>query len=384
MQVFFEKSGIDDKTLQQHVNMLEPPTLNTLQKDTAALQLAKKISKPEHLVIIGIGGSNLGTQAVHEAILGKNHPNVHYADTVDSDNISNILHTINAAAKKGKVLINAITKSGTTTETVANFQIFFDFLKKHDKNYKKHVVITTDDGSPLQTLAVKQGFQYLTIPDIPGRYTVFTPVSTFPLAMMGLNVQSLYAGAKNASHSVAKLAASIQYEHFLQGKNISDLFIFSPDLESLGKWWRQLTAESLGKNGKGITPTVSIGSTDLHSMTQLALDGPRDKYTTFVAVKKNHTSLRVPVLKDTSLPYLQNKSLQFIMQAIYQATIFAYAKKKLPFTELQFSDKSEESVGEFLQTKMFETQYLAQLLKINPFDQPAVEEYKKKTRELLA
>ena len=191
----------------------------------------------------------------------------------------------------------------------------------------------------------------------------------------------------------AAISAAIQYLHYESGKNISDLFLFANDLESLGKWCRQLMAESLGKefNKKGetvnigITPVISIGSTDLHSMAQLYLGGPNDKFTTFLSVENSNSHMSIPRLKGYSkLVYgIQGKSLEKIMSAIMEGTKAAFRNCRRPFMEVKLPCKSEYPIGQFLQFKMMETIYLGYLLGVNPFDQPNVENYKEETRKIL-
>ena len=238
---------------------------------------------------------------------------------------------------------------------------------------------------------------------IRDRYSVFSPVGLFPLGLLGINIEHLLDGARSMRNTCididiqnnpAAIGAAVQYQHYKSGKNITDLFLFSNDLESVGKWHRQLMAESLGKefNKKGervnigITPTVSIGSTDLHSMAQLYLGGPHDKFTTFVRVENSTSHINVPRLEGYSelVSGIQEKSLKDIMDAILEGTKSAFRKDGRPFVEITLPDKSEHSIGQFLQFKMIETIYLAYLLDVNPFDQPNVESYKSETRKILA
>ena len=191
----------------------------------------------------------------------------------------------------------------------------------------------------------------------------------------------------------AAISAAIQYLHYESGKNISDLFLFANDLESLGKWCRQLMAESLGKefNKKGetvnigITPVISMGSTDLHSMAQLYLGGPNDKFTMFLRVENSNSQVKLPNLREYSklVNGIQGKSLESIMSAIMEGTKAAFRKGKRPFMEVKLPCKSEYYIGQFLQFKMIETIYLGFLLGVNPFDQPNVESYKEETRKIL-
>jgi glucose-6-phosphate isomerase len=179
------------------------------------------------------------------------------------------------------------------------------------------------------------------------------------------------------------------------GKNITDNFYFRTDLESVGKWYRQLMGESIGKEYSkdgsqkvhtGITPTVSIGSTDLHSMAQLYFGGPDDKFFTLISVEKNATQLAVPVIKeyDALVPNIQGKKLPVIMDAICSGVAATLETRKKPFCRIRLDNCKEESIGALLQLHMMEIIYLAALYDVNPFDQPNVEEYKTETKRILA
>ena len=366
--------------------------------------------KPAYLIVIGIGGSNLGTIAVQEAVLGKRYnqltaaTKVLYADTVDSDSINDIITLVKPVLEKGgNIILNVISKSGTTTETIANAEVLIDLLLRHKKDYKNCITVTSDKDSELWNIAVKEEFNVLEIPKkVGGRYSVFSPAGLFPLGLLGIDIERLLDGAThmrevcidtNIEKNPAAISAAIQYLHYESGKNISDFFLFANDLEFLGKWCRQLMAESLGKefNKKGekvnigITPDISIGSTDLHSMAQLYLGGPYDKFTMFLTIENSNSHINVPTLKEYSeLVYgVQGQSLESIMSAIVDGTKAAFRKGKRPFMEVKLPCKSEYSIGQFLQFKMIETIYLGYLLDVNPFDQPNVESYKQETRKIL-
>jgi glucose-6-phosphate isomerase len=327
-----------------------------------------------------------------------------YADTVDSDLIHTIVSLIEPVLKKGEnVLINGVSKSGGTTETIANFEVLVDVIKRYKRDWYNHIVVTTDKNSPYWSLAEKNGFHLLEIPSkVGGRFSVFSAVGLFPLGLLGIDIDELLKGARemkkrclhpHVHDNPAALSASLGYAHYKQGKNIQDLFLFSTDLESLGKWYRQLLGESIGKeydrNSKqvftGITPTVSIGSTDLHSMAQLALGGPFDKFTTFVRVEQNNAFVQVPKLPEYAslVQGIQGKSLDDIMLAIFKGAQAAYRKGNRPFVEVVLPDKTACSIGQFMQFKMMETMFLGALCEVNPFDQPNVEAYKRETRKIL-
>jgi len=273
--------------------------------DVAMLERVEQVADrvrglhPSYLVVVGIGGSNLGTMAVHEAVKGRfphqlgRSPRVLWADTVDSDMMEAILRVIEPALAAGEhVVVNAISKSGTTTETVANFQVLVDVLQRYDARYQPYTVVTTNKGSPLWELAQDEHIDALEIPlQVGGRFSVFSPVGLFPLSLLGVNLPVLREGARvmrircleaAMEKNPAAAGAAAAYAHYRDGKNIHTLFLFGNDLESVGKWHRQLVAESLGKQHDrsgaevftGMTPTVAIGSTDLHSVAQLYLAVP--------------------------------------------------------------------------------------------------------------
>lgn len=365
---------------------------------------------PRYIVVVGIGGSNLGTLAVFEAILGKKHnlktnqKKILFADTVDSDLIYDIKNIIEPVLQNDEhIILNVVSKSGSTTETIANFEILLNLLEKYSDHPEDSVVVTTDYDSKLWHLAKEKKYAVLEIPKkVGGRYSVFSPVGLFPLAMIGVNISQLIDGAKkmrsrclqqDIEKNPAAIAATCSFLHFKEGKNIHDLFLFSDDLESIGKWYRQLLAESTGKEHDlsdnqvftGLTPTYSIGSTDLHSVAQLYLGGPFDKFTTFVQIKNNKHNVILPKYEEYAglVNGIQKKPMQDIMNAIYQGVKKAFIKGNRPFMEVILPDKSETSIGQFLQFKMIETMMIGGLLKIDPFDQPNVEAYKKETRKIL-
>jgi glucose-6-phosphate isomerase len=386
-----------------------PDDKQTLQKVKMLIDKKKKL-KPRYLVVIGIGGSNLGTMAVQEAVLGKMYNQLNpdikvlYADTVDPDLINDILKIIKPVLKKGEnIIINGVSKSGGTTETIANFEILVEMLKKYKKDYAKYVVVTSDKNSKYWNYALEKGFDVLEIPKkVGGRFSVFSPVSLFPLGLLGVNIDKLLKGASemknrcldtNMLENPAVVSATLIYLHYKKGKNIHDLFLVGNDLESVGKWYRQLMGESIGKefntNKKrvfeGITPTVSLVSVDLHSMAQIYLGGPYDKFTTFVNVKQNNSDVVVPNVDEYSklVDVIQGKRLKELMDAILLGVQTAFKKGKRPFMEIILPDKSEYCIGQLLQFKMIEMMYLGFLLKVNPFDQPNVEDYKIETRKIL-
>lgn len=365
------------------------------------------------LCVIGIGGSNLGTRAIYEALHGKLHNErivsdcrVYFADTVDSDEIAELMYRLEQELACGhEILLNVISKSGTTIETLINFELLLGMLKRYRPDtYYQYVVITTQRDSPLWHYGYEEKMTCLAIPKtIGGRYSVLSAVGLFPLAIMGIDTYSIREGACAITTSClsndifdnpAALSAIICFTLYKKGFTINDTFLFSTSLEGLGKWYRQLMGESIGKAydrdgnmvNRGITPTISIGSTDLHSVGQLYLGGPYDKYTTFVSLKNfDYGSTIIPdSLPIDLLPQeLKNKSIGVVMEAIVQGAKRAYYADKRPFSSIILPEKTEYYMGQLMQMKMIEMIYLGYLLNVDPFDQPQVELYKKETREIL-
>lgn len=370
-----------------------------------------KALHPSMLVVIGIGGSNLGTMAVQQALFG-NFYNAHevnlkiyYADTVDSDYIWDILLLMEQKLQEEEtVIVNVVSKSGTTLESVANFALFVQMLKSYlGDGYHNYIMVTTDKGSALANVAHENKYALAEIPaNVGGRYSVLSPVGLFPLALIGVDTAAMLHGARDiieqslreaVTENDPALSAIIIYAHYLRAIAIHNLFIFSVDLASMGAWYRQLMGESIGKEKDrsgntvhvGITPLVSIGSTDLHSVGQLYLSGRRDMLTTFVTVRNNKSQCVVPEIAELSnlTELANNKDEATLMNAIIQGTQQAYRDRELPFTTVSLADKSAFTIGQFLQFKMCEMIYLGFLLNINPFDQPNVEAYKTNTRKIL-
>lgn len=357
--------------------------------------------KSEHLkaeMVVGIGGSSLGAQAVFQAV-GPNNGRVplFFYDTVNERTLSEGIDQIKKITSAGgRVVIIIISKSGTTMETLANAAVLLSTLQSTVKDWQKQVIVISEPESALSLWAKKAGVIVAPhLAQVGGRFSIMSVVGLLPLALAGIDIKELHAGAREAlslclsdkpDKNIALQSVAAIYKNWKDNKTIHDLFLFHQDLEGLGKWHRQLVAESLGKDGKGITPTVSIGSNDLHSMAQLYLAGPVDKFTTFVSVKTidEHTVLAVDETFDAITTNIVGRSTSDIIKAIYKGTIGAYQQRKMPFVEIELADLSAHELGAFMQFKMIETMLLARLMHVNCFDQPAVEEYKTITRQILA
>jgi len=273
-----------------------------------------------------------------------------------------------------------------------------------EKEALARTVITTDEDSALWKLAIEKSIRLLPIPkNIGGRYSIFTHAGIFPLRLSGINISELLAGAVfikkdlfelNSSQNPALLSSVIDFLVHKKKFTIYNNFFFHPKLESTGKWGRHFCAESLGKKFDnegntvyaGMTPIVSIGSTDLHSMVQLYLGGPRDKFTNFVYAEGTEEGLiKVPNHSpfQTLVPDIVGKDFQQIMSSILGGTMEAYKEKAFPYIETVLPRINEHTLGQYCMLKMVETILLGKLWNVNPFDQPEVESYKKVARELL-
>lgn len=380
-----------------------------LAADTKNINACKTLAKSlagadlRYIIDIGIGGSNLGTKAVYDALNGAfdtiepdRMPKMIFCDTTDPEFLSKLTTLLGTIKKPAEVIINVISKSGSTTETITNAEIVVTALVNFKDGIKERIVVTTDEGSPMDKKSGELGVHILHMPVVVGgRYSVLSSVGLFPLACAGVDIDALCSGALSSreralSTTVADnsslLSASILFLQSKDGKNINDNFLFHTELESLGKWYRQLMGESIGKDGVGITPTVSIGSTDLHSMAQLYFGGPKDKITTIITTQKPVHDVSVPssLMFSGLVKNIEGRNVSEIMKAISDATKISYANESIPFMDVELSTVDEFSIGEFMQFKMIEMMFLGKLFGVNTFDQPHVEIYKKEMKRLMA
>lgn len=432
IQFSFDQGGVNEKSLLSYQKKLQPYVKNLhliaqkrefianessincpfdpeAFKSVLSLVKKKKSKNLKYLVLVGIGGSNLGAQAIYTAMRAQQNPQnkiqMVCLDTVSAASFYQVEQVLkNEVNHLDEVLIHVISKSGSTTETIANFDKLYSLMKKRfGSKIHDRIVATTVPGSLLWQACEKHQIALLPhYQSVGGRFSVFSVVGLFPIAALGFNIKSLIAGAQrmrnqclNASihKNPAMYSAVLQYYHSQKGRPISNSFFFNPELENVGKWYRQLLGESIAKkkNRKnklvrtGITPIVSIGTTDLHSMGQLFLGGPNDKFTTFVYAEQKKLDVKLDKISAfvSILPNLSGKRFSHIMNAVFDGTVVAFKKNKLSFVKVLMSEISEYTLGQYLQWKMMEVMYLAELLDVNAFDQPSVEDYKKEAHKLL-
>jgi len=358
------------------------------------------------LVVFGIGGSALGAQAIKTALSHRtDHKGI---EVIVADNIDpRQMKTLTDRLDYEKTVFNVISKSGETMETLAQFMIIREFLirKVGVDGFRERMIFTTDPQKGiLREMARDENIRSLCIPpQIGGRFSVLTPVGLFPAEVMGLDSQKLLGGAKKSDSPVHEVEwdryppymyAFLSYIAAVEKKmNISVLMPYSVSLRDFAFWFSQLWAESLGKirqiDGEhinlGQTPVVSIGVTDQHSQLQLFIEGPRDKIITFLAIDDFECDIEIPTIDDIrrSLGSLSGKSLFSLFDAERKATEAALAIQGRMSMTIHLPHLSEETLGALFYFFEMATTFCGYLYKINPFNQPGVEEGKNYTWAMM-
>lgn len=365
--------------------------------------------KFEAFVVLGIGGSALGPIALHQAInhpyyneLSKEkrggYPKFYVADNVDPERLSYLFDTIDIT----KTLFNCITKSGSTSETMSQFMIIKQMLeeKMGKENAKENIVCTTDkDNGNLIKIAKDQGYKTFFVPKgVGGRFSELTPVGLLPAAMTGIDIKSLLEGAsymdklckeEEIEKNPGYMYAILSYISMNQGKNISVMMPYADSLKYISDWYAQLWAESLGKkfdrNGNivnlGQTPVKALGVTDQHSQVQLYTEGPYDKIIVLIGVDKFKKSITIPkIYQDiSSLGFLGGISHDKLISTEQMATEYALLKSGKTNMTISLPEVNEFTIGQLLYMLEVATAFSGELMNINAFDQPGVEEGKNAT-----
>ena len=341
----------------------------------------KKFSKFKNIVIVGMGGSILGTKSIYSFFKKKVKKKVFFFDNLDIN--------LNLQFNKIKNLKNScfiiVSKSGNTFETITNLSIVFS--KSLLKN--KLIIITEIKDNCLMNIANKFNAEIIEHKDfIGGRYSVMSEVGMFPAALMGLDITK-FKNLRNLifdKHFVSSLNHSVASIYTLNTQGIKNSVILNYDsrLNDLCLWYQQLTGESLGKKGKGVTPIISTGPKDHHSVLQLYLDGPKDKFFTFFSSLEKADRHKVSgTIIPNSMRFLKNKKIKAIINAQCEATKNIFKLKKIVFRHFIFNKDDESELGLVFTFFVLETILLARLMKVNPFDQPAVEQIKAETKKIL-
>lgn len=360
-------------------------------------------------VVLGIGGSALGPIAVQQAI---NHPHynelprekrngfpkLYVIDNVDPEKLTSLFDIIDIKT----TLFNVISKSGGTSETMSQFMIIKAMLEAElgVETSKKHLVCTTDaEKGVLRPIADTEGYKSFIIPaGVGGRFSELTPVGLLPAAMCGIDIEALLAGAAymdelckqdDVFKNPAFMYATLQYLSMQRGKNISIIMPYADALKFVGDWYAQLWAESLGKKYNhsgdevcvGQTPVKALGATDQHSQVQLYAEGPKDKVIAFMGVDNYRAELTIPELYSDipNLGFLGGTTHNKLIQTEQMATEYALLKANQSNMTLTLPEVNEFTIGQVLYFFEVATGFAGELLNINAFDQPGVEEGKNAT-----
>ena len=358
----------------------------------------------EVIVVIGIGGSYLGSKAVIDALShhfshlkkGGQSPLILYAgQNICADYHADLLEILD----EREFALVVISKSGTTTEPAIAFRLLKQNLEERygKEGARDRIIAITDPvGGALRKMAINEGYKTFSIPsDVGGRYSVLTPVGLFPIALAGFDIEQLIAGAKDMKKISEKTSslhenpvsiyAAVRNALYKRGRNIEILVSYHPRLQYFAEWWKQLYGESEGKDKKGIFP-ASVGFTcDLHSMGQWIQDGERTIFETVLTVKKTKKQIEIPSDKSNldKMNYLAGRNLQEVNQMAEKGTLLAHVEGGVPNLSIEIPEINEYYLGQLIYFFEKACAISGYLLGVNPFDQPGVEAYKNNMFALL-
>ncbi len=355
-------------------------------------------NKWENIVVLGIGGSALGGIALRDALLGPHHflekkPHLFFVDNIDPDFVTQLFSYI----KFEKSLFITISKSGKTIEPMALYSYTKEKLIQKKLNLKKHLIFITDPKKgTLRPIGKEENITMFDIPEkVGGRFSVLSSVGLVPTALGGIDISALLRGAKKMRDVIKKskpennpalILASLQYIFDnRRNKPMTVMMPYSNSLFRFGDWYRQLLAESIGKNPKtGPTPINALGTTDQHSQVQLYSEGPKDKWFIFLHILKYKNTLKLNGNMPKELEFLNNKKLNDIIDAAYIGTSESLAKNKHPNITLHIPKLNAEILGELFMLFEFQVALLGLLYKVDAFNQPGVEQQKIITKKILS
>ncbi len=372
-------------------------------------RFAKKVEgKYKHIVLLGIGGSALGPRTIADT-LGHSfanerrrtkRPSFHVLDNVDPFLIRDVLDVVDLKA----TLFLVVTKSGGTAETLSQYMFFRKSLEEAKLPVNKHMVFITDPKKGmLRAIATKEKIPAFAVPEnIGGRFSVLSPVGLLPAALLGFDIASLLDGAremrdrylsKDVYQNLPFQLATLQYLAYKRGKTQHVLFPYASKLRTLGDWYAQLLAESIGKartrRGRkvhvGPTPVTAMGATDQHSQLQLFKEGPKDKLFLFMEVDDMGPELPIPMLheKRKEVSYLKDVSFEELLKTEKFGTMESLSETGLPSISIDIPGLSERTLGGLFFLFEGATAFLGEYFKINAFDQPGVERSKEITKAIL-
>ena len=368
----FKKSKTSKKIKISLKNILSKKSelINSLSNQYKDSYNIKKIKKNFDVRIIGMGGSVLGAKAIYHLLQKKISKKFYFLD--------NLQNKFEFDYKK-RYLNLIISKSGNTLETISNANIF---IKKKDKN----IFITENKNSYILSLAKKLKSEIIHHNNyIGGRYAVLSEVGMLPAELMGLNpakfrqLNNLVKNKRFMNLLIANVNSIISM--LKKGKSNSIILNYDPKLKNFLEWYKQLVGESLGKNGKGLLPVISEMPKDNHSVMQLYLDGVKNSFYTFFSIKDN-SSLKINTILNSD-KFLKDRTVSEIKLFQKKATENVFERKKIPFRIFEIIKLDEKTIGELFIFFILETILLGSVLKVNPYDQPAVESIKKETKKFL-
>ena len=354
-------------------------------------------SNSSDFVVLGIGGSSLGGKTILSSLTDRfscKETRVHFVDNIDPDIFSDVLKGIDLSS----TVFNVISKSGSTAETMAQFLIIYkklcDNLGKDEAI--KRLILTTDlQKGALRPLVDSMGFKAFKVPDnIGGRFSALTDVGILPAAVAGIDVRSLLQGARDLAKgasgtelddNMALKYSLIKYIYNKNGKSCSVMMPYSTKLSDFSFWYVQLWAESLGKKGLGQTPIPATGATDQHSQLQLFMEGPKDKFITFIGVEKNNNEVNIPKF-DTDIEafsYLSGHTMNELIRAEMLSTEKALYENAVPSVRIELPTLNAYNIGALLMFFQMSVAITGELMNINAFDQPGVELSKKYTYKMM-
>jgi len=381
------------------------------QTQEKILNVAEDIRRNyRNVVVLGIGGSALGASALFQALKPwvynvyplKSYPRLFVLDNIDPKYIADVAEILDPR----ETILCVVSKSGSTTETVAQYIFFKKWVMDIcGSDYKRHFIFITDpEKGPLREIAERDGIISFPVPPkVGGRYSVLSSVGLFPTACVGVDIYAVCEGAAHMDdicrtdvidENPALMYAALNFLMYSKKKkDISVIFSYSNKLYGLADWYRQLLAESLGKkydeDGKevvvGITPVKALGVTDQHSQVQLYVEGPNDKTFTFLKVEDYDVTLYIPkdVEDHKDLKFLENHTFSEIIEAERVGTEYALKKAQRPSCTISFPKITPYTVGQFFLLMELSVNLMGKFFKVNPFDQPGVEEGKQAAFALL-
>ena len=362
---------------------------------------AKIRSDSKALVVIGIGGSYLGARAVIETLTSNNYnlvrgdsPAIYYAGNgLSADAMQEVIDLV----KDVDFSVNVISKSGTTTEPAVAFRIFKALLEeKYGKEEAKGRIYATTDArrGALKGLADAEGYEEFVVPDdVGGRYSVLTAVGLLPIAVAGIDIEELMAGAAEEMEQLVRPGmdnpawqyAAARHALYESGKRVEILAAYEPAFRFFGEWWKQLYGESEGKENKGLFPASVEFTADLHSMGQFIQQGERVMFETVVRFDKSHTQITIPNDPENvdGLNFLSGKTMGFVAEQALRGVILAHVDGGVPNILITAPRRDARSLGALIYFFEFTCGVSGYLLEVNPFDQPGVEAYKNNMYALL-